>query len=239
VSQRFLSGTLPERYVEVDAARLLLILVSFASPIDDALRNKPWYPPHDAIGRFTPEYYLHKLDFLVRYPGYLAYELMELFRMGVTGIADRDEVMALTRTVLRDREPELLTDPFRKFWRGAYERLDEVEGWWHARRLVYRALEPKGGARPQKHYFLSASAQMESERLVSAVDHARWYANRIDLIHRFFGSLSAADIKELQYRHLAYRQAQLDETIPDLPLVEIVDNFVRVFGEPLGVDLGQ
>lgn len=239
MSQRYVAGTLPERYVEVDAARLLLILVKFALPVDDATRSKSWYPRHDVVGHFTPEYYLHKLDFLVRYPGFLAYELIELFRLGATSTEDRDEVMTLTRTVLREREPELLTDPFRKFWRGAYERLDEVEAWWQARRLVYRTLEPKGGARPQKHYFVSTLACVESERLVNAVPHARWYASRIELIHRFFGSLSPAAVKDLQYSHLPYRQAQLDEVIPDLPLAEIVDGFVQVFGEPLEVELGR
>ncbi|MGE3599734.1 MAG: hypothetical protein AB7N70_29750, partial [Dehalococcoidia bacterium] len=134
-------------------------------------------------------------------------------------------------------EPVRLTVPFRKFWRGAYERLDDVEAWWYARQLVYTVLEPKGSARPQKHYFLTALAEVVAQRLVAAVEQARWYAQRMDTIYRFFGGLSAARIKELQYSHEPYRQAQLNEIIPDLPPKEIVQNFARVFGEPLGVDL--
>lgn len=235
--QRYVAGRAPERFVEVDAARLLLILARFAVPIDDQDRHLKCFPGHEVTHHFTPEYYLQKLDFLIRYPGYLAYELTELHRLGVEAARDREEMMGVIRSLLMGREPELLTLPFRKFWRGAYERLDDVEAWWYARRLVYTGLEPKGNARPQKHYFLAPLAETEAKRLVAGVEHARWYAERIDLIHRFFGGLSATRVKELQYSHGAYRQAQLNENIPDLPAEEIVQNYTSVFGEALGVDL--
>jgi hypothetical protein len=234
--QRYIAGSVPERFTEVDAARLLLILARFAVPIDESDRRLPCFPEHEVTHHFTPEYYLQKLDFLVRYPGYLAYELMELHRLGIEAACDRAEVMELIRTALRERQPELLTLPFRKFWRGAYERLDVVEAWWYARRLVYTGQEPRGEARPQKHYFLTRLGQTEARRLVAAVDHARWYAQQVDLIYRFFRDLSAARVKDLQYDHQAYRQAHLAEIIPDLPPEEIGRNFCRVFGEPLGVD---
>jgi hypothetical protein len=235
--QRFVAGIIPERFVEVDAARLLLILARFAAPIDDQVRQLPCFPDHEVARHFTPEYYLQKLDFLVRYPGYLAYEFTELHRLDIEAARDGDGLMRLIRMVLREREPELMTLPFRKFWRGAYERLDDVEAWWYARRLVYTVLEPKGGARPQKHYFLTDLAETEARRLVGAVEYARWYAQRVGLIYCFFGGLSAAQVKELQYGHDAYRQAQLNEAIPDLPPEDIAVNFARVFGESLGVDL--
>jgi hypothetical protein len=235
--QHFVLATIPERFIEVDAARLLLILDRFAAPLDEGDRQLPCFPQHAVARHFTPEYYLQKLDFLVRYPGYLAYELTELHRLGIESARDRSVIMGLISRVLREREPELLTLPFRKFWRGAYERLDDVEAWWYARRLVYTGLEPKGAARPQKHYFLTSLAQTEAERLVAGVEHARWYADRIDLIQRFFGGLTATRVKELQYSHEAYRQAQLNEAIPDLLAEDITKHFALVFGEPMGVDL--
>lgn len=235
--QRYVAGSIPERFVEVDAARLLLILARFATPVDDQVRTLPCMPRHHLVLHFTPEYYLQKLDFLVRYPGYLAYELAELHQLPIHAARDRSEMMDLIRAVLLDREPERMTLPFRRFWRGAYERLDDVEAWWYSRQLVYTGIEPKGGGRPQKHYFLSPLAETETQRLVAEVTHAIWYSRRVELIHRFFGSLSAANVKNLQYSHEAYRQAQLNEIIPDLTLEEIAQNFARVFGKPLGVDL--
>lgn len=235
--QYFVARAIPERFVEVDAARLLLILCRFSRPISEAAQRLRCFPRHEVVGHFTPEYYLHKLDFLVRYPGYVAYELTELHRLDVGAARDRDETMQLIRSVLREREPELMTLPFRRFWRGAYERLDDVETWWYARRLVYTGLEARGATRPQKHYFLTQHAKTEARRLVDLVEHARWYEKRINLIHRYFGSLSAAEVKALQYQHEVYRQAQLNETIPDLPAELVETHFTEVFGEPLGVNL--
>src|SRR5690606_32948858 len=99
----------------------------------------------------TPEYYLHKIDFLLRYPGYLIYELSELYRLGKIHETDRAEVISLIRYMVQNNEPELHTTPFRKFWRGAYERLDEVEAWWYGRRLIYTGLEARTNLRPQKY----------------------------------------------------------------------------------------
>lgn len=226
-----------ESIPEVDAARLLLILNHFAGLITEADRHQSWFPRREVERHFTPEYYLHKLDFLVRYPGYFAYELIELYQRETFNTQQRHDLITLVRRVLHEREPELLTQPYRRFWRGAYERLDEVEAWWYARGLVYTRGEARGDAPPQKHYFLTRKAQEVATQLVEHVEHARWYAERIALIHRYFGSYSAAQIKAFQYSHEAYRNAQLNETIPDLDLTLIDRHFEQVFGEPLGVSL--
>lgn len=232
---RYVSGIVPNRFVEVDAARLLLILVRFASPIDSMVQALPCYSDHQVISHFTPEYFLQKLDFLLRYPGYFIFELTELHRLGINGAGDREEVVEIIRSVIRDREPELRTLPFQRFWYGAYARLDDVESWWYSRGLVYRGIERRGNAPPQKHYFLSPEAATVASRLAAEVEHARWYQARVDLIHRFFGRLSPSEIKTLQYSHESYRLAQLTETIPDLRAEEVAALFLQVFEEPLGV----
>jgi hypothetical protein len=232
-TQRFLLDSVPERFVEVDAARLLLLLVRFARTIDTAIQGLHCRPTHEIASYFTPEYYLQKLDFLLRYPGYFIYELTELYRLGRVNHLYRDEIIAIVRSVLDNNEPEFNTTPFRKFWRGAYERLDDVEAWWYGRRLIYTGLESRKGARPQKYYFLAPLAFAEADRLVGAVAHGRWYAERITLIHRFFGNLTPSEVMSLQYSHADYRQAHIDGLIPDLSFHEIATHFAEVFGEPL------
>ena len=59
-------------------ARLLLLLHTFAQEIPPQLRQQRWFPSQPVAYHFTPEYHLQKLDFLLRYPAYLAYELIEL-----------------------------------------------------------------------------------------------------------------------------------------------------------------
>jgi DNA-binding PadR family transcriptional regulator len=235
--QYYREGLIPERFVEVDAARLLLLLSRFAHSSDENILCLRCCPQHPFACYFTPEYYLHKLDFLLRYPHYFIYELTEIFRMGIIPKSQRNALLDIIRTVVYDKEPELMTKFFRKFWRGAYERLDDVEAWWHARQLVYTGLEPRGNARPQKYYFITTYGLAEAERLVIEVQHAKWYAERIKFLHDYFGCLSAADVKKLQYSHEAYRQAQIDEYIPDLSFEEVKEHFISVFGESLELEV--
>jgi len=236
--QYYVGGVIPERFVEVDAARLLLIIARFAREPEELAAHVHCRPLYPFVGYFAPEYYLHKLDFLLRYPRYFIYELTELFRLGLIADQQRGELLTIIRSIERLQEPELMTQHFRKFWRGAYERLDDVEAWWHARQLIYIGFEPRGNARPWKYYFISTHGMAEADRLVEEVSHARWYADRIALLYRYFGGLSAAAIKNLQYSHEAYRQAQIDEFIPDLSSEEIEGHFAHVFGEPLAVEVG-
>lgn len=230
--------TARERFPEVEAARLLLIVARFAEPFD-ASTALSYAPSRPVAGHFTPEYYLHKLDFLLRYPGYFVYELTELHRMGVTTAANRDDVVGIIRSVLADKEPEMRTLPVQRFWRGAYESIDDVEAWWHSRQLIYVTIQSRTNARPQKHFFPTELAYSEAKRMVSEVEYAKWYQDRIDLIHRLFGHFTPAQVKNLQYSHPAYREAQLRELIPDLSRKEITRNFETVFGEELEVAIEQ
>ena len=103
-SQRFIAGTIPKRFVDVDAAGLLLILDRFAPSIDERARQTTCLPDHEVTRPFTPEYPLQKLDFLDRYPGYLAYELTGLHRLGIEAACNRGDIMRLIRTVCADED---------------------------------------------------------------------------------------------------------------------------------------
>jgi hypothetical protein len=212
----FVSGTLPERFVEVDAARLLLILVRFGAPPGDESRALDCFPSGMCALHFATGYRLQKLDFLLRYPAYLAYELAELHRLAVPATADRVAVAQAVRNILASNGPEESTIPFRKFWHGAYERLDDAEALWMSKDLVWVDFERHGQGRRWKHYFVRPLGVDFAARLVAEVPAARWYDERLALIQRFMGGLSAADLRTLQYQHEPYRQAQLGEYIPDL-----------------------
>jgi hypothetical protein len=224
------------RHTEVDAARLLLILHQFAVIIDDVCAQLKCLPPRPVVRYFTPEYKLQKLDFLLRYPTYFAYELIELYRLEIPTACDGDAIKKIVRLILSDQEPDRRTDLYRKFFRGAYERIDRVEEWWYSRQLVYRRTEPRGAARPQKYYFLTEKVETIVTHLVSNVPHAAWYDKRLRLLHQYFGELSAEQLKNLQYSHPAYRNAQLSEEIPDLSLEELIMHFEQTFEEAIGVD---
>jgi hypothetical protein len=238
IAPQFIHGSRPDGFVEVDAARLLLILDRFGRPASERTFPKDCAPAEPFVAHFTSEYYLQKLDFLLRYPAYFIHELTELYQAGDQAASDRNLIISTIRQIDSDREPELQTIPFRKFWRGAYERLDDVEGWWWARGLAFTKFELRGNGAPWKHYFLTRVGKDVAARLVRNVPHAGWYANRIGQIHRFMGHLTAAQIKARQYHHARYRKANLNQYIPDLTASEIAENFRQVFGETLEATRG-
>ena len=238
LAPQFIHGIRPEGFVEVDAARLLLILDRFARPADEGAFPRDCAPTEPFVAHFASEYYLQKLDFLLRYPAYFIHELTELYQANDPVASNRSLVISTIRQIEFDNEPELQTIPFRKFWRGAYERLDDVEAWWWSRELVFTRFSRRGMAAPWKHYFVTQQGRDIAGRLVQKVPHAAWYGRRIAQIHRFMGHLSATDIKARQYRHARYRDANLNQFIPDLTAEEIAENFEQVFGEKLGVARG-
>lgn len=146
--QKFVGGIRPHRFVEVDAARLLLILDRFSVLPSDETRRLACAKRYEFTSHFASEYYLQKLDFLLRYPRYFAFELIELYAAQDGPAAVANAVKAAIRDVLSEGAPELHTEPFVRFWRGAYERLDDVEAWWFSRELVYIGREVRGVARP-------------------------------------------------------------------------------------------
>lgn len=227
----------PGRYVEVDAARLLLVIAGFARDASGILENMAHWGGREVSRYLTPEYYLQKLDFLLRNPAYLARELLEVHRQGVPEASDGQAIKAAVRAIYEDREPELNTLPFKRFWHGAYENLDRVEAWWHARALVYVHVERRGEAgsvaRPQKYFFLTPLGEQVAVELVERVEHARWYYNRIALIHEYLGGLTPSALKELQYGHPEYREADLNDFIPSLTSDDLEFAFAEIFGEPL------
>ncbi len=235
IDSKFIHGIQPDGFVEVDAARLLLILDRFSIPKDRKTFPKQCVPNSPFAAHFASEYYLQKLDFLIRYPGYFVFELIELYKTNDPHASDRSQVMALIQQIIQDQEPEFQTIPFRKFWRGAYERRDDVENWWWARGLVFTGFETRGKAAPWKHYFLTKTGQDVATSLVAGVQDAKWYAKRINEIHQYMGHLPASEIKNRQYSHERYRQANLNELIPDLSEDEIFSHYKSVFGEVLEV----
>jgi hypothetical protein len=169
ITTQFVHGVRPVGFLEVHAARLLLVLARFARPASEKTFRACCPPSDPFIALFASEYYLQKLDFLLRYPAYFIHELTELYQSGDSAASDRGVIIAIIRQIHRDREQELQTIPFRKFWRGAYERRDDVEAWWWARELVFVKFELRGTAAPWKHDFLTQTGQDVADRLIKNV----------------------------------------------------------------------
>ena len=99
-----------------DRFRIFLILFLFSNDFEDA--STPHYKR-----LFTSEVRIQKIDFLLRNPDYLAYELLLFAKEGKFA---SDEIKGIVEDIIRNQEPALKRLEMEKFFFGAYEDIDDV-----------------------------------------------------------------------------------------------------------------
>lgn len=122
------------------AVRLLACICAGSEP------PRPNEHPADVVGVLRAQSRLQALDFWVRYPDYLANELVNEF-LAKGDRADLD----LARRILDDREPDLRRLPMIRFHFGAFEPLHNPLSILRSRELVLQLREGvpgRGGSDP-------------------------------------------------------------------------------------------
>ena len=188
--------------------RILLILYFFSEPIED--------PTDSRLARvFESEVKIQKIDFLLRYPSYFCFELLQLHKE--TNIPDESTVKTIIKNVFHNSEPELKTDEMRRFFYGAYEELDSIIAYLTAVDLViFKSRKSVGLLNIQKQYYLTKLGIDRIEKGLMAVPAARWYFDRCELILQYFGDLSGSQLKNRQYAIEIYRDTPLNTYIADV-----------------------
>lgn len=198
----------PPRAVEHDAVRVLMILYTFGTTA-----GAP-----EGICRILPaEYHVHKVDFYLRNPDYFAEALMDRVAAEEGGL--RATLLGDVRTILTAREPDLFRIPMKRLFRGAYERLNEVEAFLTARGFVQRRSqrrrEPDADRKYLRtRYFLTDAGCALVEQLLEYPE-ARWYHDRCMLVGARLGT-KVSEYRAQQYRQAEYAGTQLQELIPPI-----------------------
>lgn len=188
--------------------RILLILYFFSEPFDNSLQ--PTF-----VRVFRSEVKIQKIDFLIRYPSYLCYELMRLYEeRGSPNFTDLREII---KTIFDHHEPQLRTDEMIRFFYGAYEELDDILVFLKSVGLVDVSSRKSVGLRDiQKEYFLTKYGVDKIEKNLYSIQAARWYFDRCELIKQYFGDLSGSAFKNRQYDIEVYRETPLGNYITDI-----------------------
>lgn len=199
------SGASPEqRSRHRDALRLLFILVAGGEDVETPLK--------DVVKIFRAEKRLMAMDFLVRYPDYLADALLDLFEE--TGEAD---LLDAVRNIFVGDEPSIRLVRMVRWRHGAYQNIEDS----------LSMLSYYGLARPMKltgddgkirryEYLISPQAIAFLDKCIIDYPELGWYRDRLKLVMRVAAGKSGSALKEWQYDHPEYGNTIQGDLIPTI-----------------------
>lgn len=187
-----------------DALRLLFILVEGAEAggATEATTGLPV---------FIGEKRLMAIDFLVRYPDYLANSLLDLFEVG------RDpKILATVRTIFDTNEPDVRVVRMVRWRRGAFQNIETALSILHSRRLVRTMKKSLGGDRYQHEFVIGEQATAFIDEAMRDQPTLAWYRDRARLAMLVAGDRSGTNLKDEQYEQEEYRDATFGSFIPSI-----------------------
>lgn len=188
--------------------RVLLILYFFSEEYSEPLEPT-------LVRVFYSEVKIQKIDFLLRYPSYLCFELLRLHQE--TGVPNSADVQRIVSNIFAKGEPELRTDEMKRFFFGAYQDLDDIIGFLKSVGLVeFRKQTSMGLKDIRKAYFLTQDGVQRIKQGLASVPSASWYFERCQLIKRYFADASGTQLKNRQYAIEEYRETPLGDYIQDI-----------------------
>lgn len=199
-------GSSPTPYQ--NAIRLLFILIHGSDHPSES-------NSFGAKGIFKGETRLHAMDFWVRYPDYLAYELISIFK-------ETGEVSLLksAESIFEDQEPDLRRIPMMRYRFGAYDRIDNTLSILVSKGLVRQEGKKRVDGIQEYYYLLMPSAYSKANEISKEFPVLSWYEERAKLVAKVAGSRGGAALKRRQYEHITYASTSGGSIIP--PITEEV-----------------
>jgi hypothetical protein len=187
-----------------NAIRILFILVHGA-------KRLPENDPSGVAGLFVGETRLHAMDFWVRYPDYLAYELINIYEE-----TKNECFLELAEEILDTQEPDLRRIPMVRYLFGAYERVDNALSVLIAKGLLYQDVKQiKAGIRKHRYFIRSLAYDKRQEILNNpSFQSLNWYEDRAKLVAQIVGERKGNELKARQYEHIQYAKTKLGGIIP-------------------------
>lgn len=187
-----------------DALRLLFILVAGADDADELAE--------ETVKVFRAEKRLMAMDFLVRYPDYLADALLDV----VEAEADVD-LLKKVEGIFDADEPSIRLVRMVRWKRGAYENIEDALSLLSYYGLV-QSMQLKGedGKVRRYEYLISSKAVVFLDKCVTDHPALAWYRDRMALVMRVASGKSGSELKDWQYEHPTYGQTLHGDLIPSV-----------------------
>lgn len=186
-----------------DAIRLLFILARGSDPISNH--------PQGYVGFFDGKAKLHALDFWVRYPDFLAYELLNKYDE-----SGNQTYLTKAKDIINNGEPDLRAIPMIRYRFGAFENLNESLSLLVTKGLVHQDGDKTAGAIKNYYYYLTPLSFQIVDEITQEFPILAWYDERAKLVKEIAGSLGGSALKDIQYKHMSYATTQLGTQIPSI-----------------------
>lgn len=190
-----------------DRFRVFLILYIFSEPFNN--EDKP-----NLKKVFESEMRIQKLDFLLRYPDYLCHELLSLVK------DDNDlksEVKDIVKHIYANGEPIIRKEEMLRFFFGAYEDIDNIIAFLKSINFIhFESIKRTDLKTATKKYYITDTAISKFNEGIDDLPALQWYIKRCELIKKYFGNLTATQLKVSQYQVRQYSETSLNEYIGDI-----------------------
>ncbi|PID03776.1 hypothetical protein CSV67_03810 [Sporosarcina sp. P2] len=215
-----------ERGYYREKLRILLIFYFISEDIEETSELHPEY-----LKVFKSEVKIQKIDFLIRYPDYLANELLNL--VGEKGYSN-DQIQQHVKSIFKSNEPELRREDMLRYFFGAYEEIDHIILFLVSVGFIkFESRRSVTGKVFDKLYYLSSLGIRKIEKdILTNIQKAKWYEERLLLIKEYFGDLSGTELKIKQYEYDEYRTTPINQYIKGIQQ-EVKGKYFQLFGEEL------
>lgn len=214
-----------EEHVRVykDRLRIFLILYYFA---DDYSSEE--FPEYKRV--FKSEVRIQKLDFLLRNPDYLSYELLQLI---YTKPELKAEIKDIVKSIYLSSEPQLRRLEMERFFFGAYEDIDDVISFLSSIDFIKFTSKKSSDLKTiEKQYFVTQYAISKVDSVIDDLPAIEWYINRCMLIKKYFGNLLGSNLKVSQYKIEEYKNTSFKKIIGEISET-VKDSFHQIYTERL------
>lgn len=204
--------------------RILFILYYFSQPYEDANHS-------NRVRIFETELRIQKIDFLLRNPDYLCYEILSLVLEGK--VEEKIGARSIVERIFKSKEPVIRKQEMERFFFGAFEDLDDIVAFLKAYNFIeFESERNVSGNVIGKKYYVTQYGEDKIKKGVEQIPCFSWYQKRCMVIHKFFGGLSGTELKVRQYQIQKYRETPLNQYIEGVER-ETEQMFQKIYGAVL------
>ena len=186
-----------------DAIRLLFIFFHGSEVME---QNAEGY-----TRKFESRVKAFAMDFWIRYPDFLAHELLNLY--DVSGVS---RYLRVAHEIFDNHEPDLRHVPMIRYRFGAFEDLTETISLLKTKGLIHEDGVKTSGRILNYEYFLTSLGEEVIRQIRHEFGILKWYDDRAALVAEICGPLNGSDLKRKQYEHMAYASTTLGGFIPSI-----------------------